>query len=267
MSPSNTSFFFISDAFYPSSCFHKVIPLLQARGYYVRALDLPSMNPVLKEKGKTPGLYDDANYVREVVSGPLDDLREGSNVILVACSYGSAVAFEACKGITAEERRQKRKGPSSGGQLKHLVLLSSVLAEPGPTIEELVGASIPIDPKTHLPVTHIDPFDVELAGPVLFGALPAEEQEYSAAAGMSISSKIFFEPLTFPAWKKVPTTVIIGNKDLAMPSEKQHEYFDKAVERGVPSLRKVVVEGGDHMLMLSHPDRVVQVCLEAAGDA
>jgi hypothetical protein len=27
----------------------------------------------------------------------------------------------------------------------------------------------------------------------------------------------------------------------------------------------VVVEGGDHLTMLSHPEEVVKVCLEAAG--
>ncbi|CAO2657749.1 Nn.00g038750.m01.CDS01 [Neocucurbitaria sp. VM-36] len=269
MSPSNTAFFFVPGAFCPASYYDKVASLLKARGYSARALDLPSMDLALKDAGKTPGLYDDAKYVRENMSDVLDDLREGKDVIIVASSYGGAVTFEACNGITADERRESGKGTRSGGELKHLVLLGVLLAEPGPTVKELVGANVPVDTDSRMPnaATHIDAIDPTIAGAVLCGSLPREEQEYYGAMGKSICAQAFNEPLTFAAWEKVPTTLIIGDKDLALAPEKQHEYFDKAVEKGVPHLKKVVIEGGDHLPMLSDPEEVVKVCLEAAGDA
>ncbi|KAJ4373803.1 hypothetical protein N0V83_002542 [Neocucurbitaria cava] len=267
MSPSSTAFFFVPGAFCPGSYYHKVVSLLQARGYYARALDLPSMDPALREAGETPGLYADADYVRENVSGPLD---EGKHVIIVASSYGSAVTLEACKGITAGEREVNRKGMGSGGELKHLVLLGVLLADAGPTVTELISGVVSVDDTdARMPgvVTHIEPNDVGLTSAVLCGSLPKEEQEYYGAMGKPISAKAFNEPLTFAAWEKVPTTLIIGDKDLALAPERQHEYFDKAVGKGVSHLRKVVVEGGDHLTMLSHPEEVIKVCLEAAGDA
>jgi pimeloyl-ACP methyl ester carboxylesterase len=267
MSPQSTAFFFVPGAFCPGTYFHKVVDELRSQGYYARALDLPSMDTKLKEKGELPGLYADATYVREAILGALDHSHESKNVVLVASSYGGAVAFEACKGITAEERRETRTGQDGGGILKHLVLLGSLLAEPGPTAQELVGAPIPDDPETNRPVSHINALDTGLAGAVLCGSLPKEKQEYYGAMGKAISAQAFLEPLTFAAFEKVPTTLVIGAKDLALPPEKQHEYFDKAVERGVNGLRKVIVEDGDHLTMLSNPEVVVKVCLDAAGDA
>lgn len=271
MPPSNTAFFFVPGAFCPGSYYHKVVSLLQARGYYARALDLPSMDPALREAGKTPGLYADADYVREQVSGLLDDdVREGKDIIIVASSYGSAVTLEACKGLTTEERDVSRTGMGSGGELKQLVLLGVLLADAGPTVTELISGVMSVDDTdARMPgvTTYIEPADVGLTATVLCGSLPKEEQEYYGAMGKPISAKAFNEPLTFAAWEKVPTTLIIGDKDLALAPERQHEYFDKAVGKGVSHLRKVVVEGGDHLTMLSHPEEVVKVCLEAAGDA
>jgi pimeloyl-ACP methyl ester carboxylesterase len=270
MTRSNTAFFFIPGAFCPASYYDKVVSLLQQKGYHAQGIDLPSMDPIRREKGKTPGLYDDARHVHHIISGPLDDLREGSDVVLIASSYGSAVAFEACNGLTTSERAKSRKGQGSGGQLKHLVLLGALLAEPSPTVAELIGANVPgNDMENHMPsiATHVDPIDPAIAGHVLCGSLPEEERNHYGAMGRPICMQAFLQPMTFAAWEKVPTTLIIGGKDRALAPERQHEYFDKAVERGVKGLKKVVIEGGDHLPMLSAPEEVVRVCLDAAGDS
>ena len=265
---SNTTFFLIPGAFCPGYFYHKVVSLLEARGYHAHALDLPTMDPVLKDEGKPPGMYDDATYVREKVSKSLD---EGHNVILVGSSYGSAVTLEACKFNTVVERKAIKKDNSSGGELKHLILLGGLLAEAGPTVKEVVGGSTPNEAdsmEAHIPATatHLPPIDPTIAGAILCGALPKEEQDHYIAMCKPISIGAFNDPLTFTAWEGVPTTLIIGDQDLALAPEKQHEFFDKAVRNGVPNLKKVVLEGGDHLPMLSDPEAVVKVCVEAAGD-
>lgn len=263
MSSPKVTFIFIPGGFCPAHFFHKVIPLLQSRGYDAQAIELRSTDSTLRKREERPGLYDDGTHVRESVLKVLD---EGSDVVLVASSYCGSVAFEACKGITMAERRKEQK---SGGELKHLILLGSLAAEPGITVQELVGANVPVDTEVRGSdgpgVTHIMPPPLELVGAGLCASLSKEEQEKYGSMLRPMSAQAFLEPMTFAAWKEVPTTVVIGDKDAVLAPEIQHDYYDKAVAGGTKGLRKVVIEGGDHLMMLSHPEEVVKVCLEAAG--
>jgi pimeloyl-ACP methyl ester carboxylesterase len=263
MSSSKVSFICVPGGFCPGHFFHKVVPLLQSRGYDAHALELPSIDSTLKQYGERPGMYDDGTHVRNTVTKVLD---EGSDVVLVASSYGGAVAFEACKGITAAERRKEKK---SGGELKHLILLGSFVTEPGKTVQELVGANVPVDTEVGDSdgpvVSHSMPPPPALVGAGLYASLPEEEQEVYGNMLRPMSTQAFLEPMTFAAWKEVPTTMVIGKNDVVLAPEIQHEYYNKAVEGGTKGLRKVVIEGGDHLTMLSHPEEVVKVCLEAAG--
>jgi pimeloyl-ACP methyl ester carboxylesterase len=253
MATPNTTFIFVPGAFSPAHYFHKVTSLLASQGYSARAVDLPSMDASLRDQGKQPGMYDDAAHVRSIITASLDD---GHDVVVVGSSYGGAVSMEACKGVKRDQ-----------GELKHLVLLGSLLADTGFTIKELIGGNLPIDVEAEMPdsAAYVEPIDPAIAGMVLCGSLSKEEQDAYAAMGKPISAKAFLDPLTFAAWKEVPTTLVVGSKDLALPAEKQVEYFDKAVEKGAKEARKVVIEGGDHLTMLSYPEEVVKVCLEAAG--
>ncbi|KAF2034509.1 alpha/beta-hydrolase [Setomelanomma holmii] len=258
MPPSSPTFICIPGAFSPSTYFHKLVSHLTSLGHTVQAIDLPSTDPSVRAQGATPGLYADAEYVRNSASSALD---AGHDVILVANSYGSAVAMEACKTITPSERTESGK---TGGQLKHLVLLGGLLMDTGITVQELLGdKGPPVDMSVS--VTYIEPIPPVIAGAMLVGSLPKEEQEQYGAMGKAICVQAFLEPLTFAAWKEVPTTVVVGANDAALAPEMQSEYFEKAAEKGVKGLRKVVIEGGDHLCMLSHPEEVGRVCLEAAG--
>jgi pimeloyl-ACP methyl ester carboxylesterase len=255
MSPQTTTFIFVPGAFSPSHYFHKVLSLLHSRGYTTSlALDLPSMDATLHAQNLTPGLYADASFVRDTIT---THLSSGEDVILVGNSYGGAVASEAAKGLI-HPNQAKQDGK---GALKHIILINSLMADTTFTIADLVGGNLPLD--TSSPT--IPPIDPSYAGSVLFPSLPLAEQIELANMGIPISSKAFLEPLTYAAWRDVEYTVVIGGNDVPAPRERQEEFYDKAVGSGAKGARKVVVEGGDHLTMLSHPEEVVKVCLEAAG--
>jgi pimeloyl-ACP methyl ester carboxylesterase len=253
MSPPNPTFIFVPGAFSPAHYFHKVLSILHTRGFTTSlALDLPSMDPTLHAEGQTPGLYADASLVRDTATS---FLTSGQDVILVGNSYGGAVSQEASKGLVGA-------GQGNGkGQLKQIILINSLMCDAGFTIADLVGGNLPLDTSTK----YIPPIDPAVAGHVLFPSLPKAEQDEYAAMGKQMSALALLEPLTFAAWKEVDFTVIIGEKDVPAPIEKQVEFYDKAVEIGVKGARKVVIEGGDHLAMLSHPEEVVKALLEAAG--
>jgi pimeloyl-ACP methyl ester carboxylesterase len=253
MSPKNTTFIFIPGAFSPSHYFHKVLSLLHSQGYTASlAIDLPSLDASLHSAGETPGLYADAAFVRDTAT---THLTSGRDVILVGNSYGGAVASEAAKGLIIPKQDGK-------GELKHVILINSLMADVGFTIADLVGGNLPLD----LSGPTIPPIDPLYAGSVLFPSLPKDEQDELAKMGKAMSSSAFLEPLTYAAWRDVEYTVIIAGNDVPAPPEKQMEFYDKAVGSGAKRARKVVVEEGDHLTMLSHPEEVVMVCLEAAGE-
>jgi pimeloyl-ACP methyl ester carboxylesterase len=253
MSPPNPTFIFVPGAFSPSHYFHKVLSLLHTKGFSTaQAVDLPSMDPELHAQGQAPGLYADASFLRDIASSCL---ASGQDVILVGNSYGGAIAQEASKGLVNTSVGEGK------GQLKHIILLNSLMADAGFTIADLVGGNLPLDTSTK----YIPPIDLAFAGAVLFPSLPKAEQDEYAAMAKQISAQAFLEPLTYAAWKEVDFTVIISGNDVPAPAERQVEFYDKAVKLGAKGARKVVIEGGDHLAMLSHPEEVVKACLEAAG--
>jgi pimeloyl-ACP methyl ester carboxylesterase len=253
MSSPNPTFIFVPGAFSPAHYFHKVLSLLHKRGYTTSlALDLPSMDASLHADGQTPGLYADATFVRDTAAS---FMASGQDVILVGNSYGGAVSQEASKGLVGQGNVHGK------GELKHIILINSLMADAGFTIADLVGGNLPLDTSTK----YIPPIDPAVAGHVLFPSLPKAEQDEYAVMGKQMSALAFLEPLTFAAWKKVNFTVVIGANDVPAPMERQVEFYDKAVGIGAKGAKKVVIEGGDHLTMLSHPEEVVKVCLEAAG--
>jgi pimeloyl-ACP methyl ester carboxylesterase len=244
MSTTTPTFICIPGAFCPAHYFHKVLSLLQASGYDAHAIDLPSMDVSLHEKGERPGLYTDAAHVRSFINS----LPEAQDVILIGSSYGGAVALESCKDIVT--------------RVRHVVLLCSLMADEGFTIASLTGGNLPIDPSVS---PYMPPMPASVAAPLFFPSLPQAEQDELAAMMKPLCAQALLDPLSFAAWKEVGTTSVVGDKDAAMPMETQVQFFDEAVRDGAKGARKVVVEGGEHLVMLTHPDLVVRVCLEAAG--
>ncbi|WP_435819221.1 alpha/beta fold hydrolase [Micromonospora ureilytica] len=64
-------------------------------------------------------------------------------------------------------------------------------------------------------------------------------------------------PATEPAWKTIPVWAVIGTEDRVIPPARQEEMMKRA---GADITR---IDAG-HLGLISHPDEVTEVILEAA---
>ncbi|KAF1952698.1 alpha/beta-hydrolase [Byssothecium circinans] len=250
MAAKNTAFLFVPGAWCPGYYFHKVTEKLEAQGYETKSID----NATLGKQEIAPPLEDDLNRVRSVAASFLD---RGKDLVIVASSYGGFVTSESCKTLVKSARKD------SPGELKHIVLLGSVMPEVGERMKDLVErAPLPESADEH---SWVEVLDAEQNYQQLFGSLPEDEGLKYGKLAKAQSMRSMFEPLTFAAYEHVPTTMVIPGRDLVLPPEFQDSMFERAVKRGVKGLRKVVLEEGDHLPMLNVPDECVRICLEAAA--
>lgn len=248
-----TTFLCIPGAMCPGYFYHKVTEQLQAKGFEAQYID----NRTLGRQSIPPGLEDDVEQIRTVATALLD---AGKDVILVGNSYGGALASEVCKTLIPTARPDA----TASGVLKHLVILSSFLPLEGETMKVLAqSALLPDDPDEQ---QWLGPFPAEMAYAAFFPRVSTEEGPKYAAMTNAQAMKPLFQPLTFPGWKYIPTTYVVPENDQAVLPELQHQQFRRAVgSGGNKSLREVVLEGGDHIPMLSSPEEVVRVCIECAA--
>ncbi|KAF2241764.1 alpha/beta-hydrolase [Trematosphaeria pertusa] len=252
MSHSTTAFLFVPGAWCPSTYYSKVVSLLTAQGYTAFAFNLPSCG----KKDTVPTFADDVTHIRSHATSLLD---AGKDVVIVGNSYGGFVTLESCKGLAKKDREADGK---TGGTLKGIILIGSFLAEVGNTMKELTAGHVPLPPDLSDP--WIEPVPGDAGYRFLCGSLPEEEGLKWGNMVRAQCVAPFVEPLTYAAYEEVPTTMVIGGKDVALPPDVQHESFRKAEERGAKGLRKVVIEGADHCAMLNSPEEVARVCVEAA---
>jgi pimeloyl-ACP methyl ester carboxylesterase len=83
--------------------------------------------------------------------------------------------------------------------------------------------------------------------------LPADAARLAAAAQRPVTDIAFGEPATEPAWKTIPTWFVYGDRDTAIPP-KLHAFM---AERARPRATSVV-EGASHVVMISHPEKVIE---------
>ncbi|KAF2271156.1 alpha/beta-hydrolase [Lojkania enalia] len=247
------SFILLPGAWCPATYYEKVTPKLESLGYETIALDLPSVGK--KPDSPPASAYDDANFVRAKIT---ELSNQGKDVIICANSYGNFVAFEASKGVSKADRQASGKP----GGVVHLIVLDFLLAPIGKNVQEVIFPHIPVDGSK--PVEdYLEPsMPVEVGGKFLFGSLSDEEQLHYGKMVQPHSAKSFTNPLTYAAYEHIPTTCVIGELDLALKPELQHESVDAAIAKGVGKIKKVVLQT-DHIPMLAHPEEVVKVCEEA----
>ncbi|KAB5566209.1 Alpha/Beta hydrolase protein [Coniochaeta sp. 2T2.1] len=254
------AFVLVPGAFCLPTQFDRITPKLQQLGHHVEPIHLPTVGRAFFEKtSRIASIPDDAEHVNSTVASLAD---KGYNVVLVGSSYAGMVITEAARGLSRAER-----GPNTGA-LIGLVYLGSLLPPVGVTIAEIFGGKGPPAPSADAEPTFMDPHPVEVAAQLLHSDLPAEEALHYAGMVDVFSSRVNGDACTFAGWKTVPATVVIGSRDLAVKPDLGHEYVKRAVEtleaEGKPVTVKKVVIGADHMMMVSQPDRVVEILLEAA---
>jgi pimeloyl-ACP methyl ester carboxylesterase len=232
---------FVHGAFADSSSWNAEIKALQLRGYNAVAAPDPLR-----------GLSSDSDYVRaylKTISGP---------IVLVGHSYGGAVITDAAVGVP---------------NVKALVYVAAFVPDAGESVNDLVqkypGSGI--GPTTTSVVPFADPgapngqnVDIYIKQAdfrqVFAGDVDAATAADLAATQRPLALTGQLGPSGVPAWKTVPSWDLITLDDHAIPPAAQQAMAARAHAH-------VEQVHSSHAVMVSHPDAVLGVVLEAAAHA
>lgn len=216
----------VHGAFADGSSWQKVIPLLLKAGLKVVAVQ----NPL-------ESLESDVAATNRAL-----DLAEGP-VVLVGHSWGGVVITEA--GVHEK--------------VKSVVYAAAYTPDVGQSlVDTLKGYPEPAGRKGYAPDSK-GYLKLSDDGVFTYFApdLSRAEQEIVAATQGTYNRIAPTQPVTKAAWRKNPAFVLVSGNDLIIPPEMQRERAKliKATVAEVPS---------SHVVMLSHPDAVARMILEAA---
>ena len=221
----DTTVVLVHGAFADGSSWNKVIPLLQAKGLKVVAVQNPLSS-----------LADDVVAVQRVV-----DAQTGK-VVLVGHSWGGAVITQA--GVS--------------DKIKALVYVAAFAPSEGEALGT-VGKDFPLPPG--IPTLKPDAAGFVTLTPESYAAnfaqdLPAATTAVLATGQGLFPAKAFEEPITVAAWKSKPNYYIVASKDRMIDPGLQQAFAKKlnAVTTTVPT---------SHVPMLSQPKAVADVILAA----
>jgi pimeloyl-ACP methyl ester carboxylesterase len=218
----------VHGAWADGSSWEKVTPLLQARGIDVVAVQL-----------HLSSLVEDAAIVRRAMEG-----RTGK-VLLVGHSYGGAVITEA--GVD----------PKVGA----LVYVAAFAPGDGESVNDLVSpfppapwtAGIVPDSAGYLKLT-------TPAYQTYFASDLGKEQSAVLASSQGPTSQsVLLGKITNAAWKSKPSYWALSDSDQMIPAAFQD------AEAARMNARVTVLRGAGHTVMLSHPQEVAKLILDAAA--
>jgi len=224
----------VHGAFAESDSWNGVIRSLQAQHYPVIAAANPLRSPSF-DAAHVGGIVDS-------VKGP---------VVLVGHSYGGSVISAAAQGKS---------------NVKALVFVAAFAPEAGETAAGLSGKypgstlAPTLAPPVALPDGGKDLYIQQDKFPAQFAAdVPASDARLMAVTQRPITEAALNEPATAPAWKDVPSWFVYGDRDKNIPPAAQ-DFMAKRAR----AVKTVVVKGASHVVMVSHPDAVAKLIMEAA---
>lgn len=220
---------FVHGAFADGSSWAKVIPLLQAEGYNVTAVQ----NPLTSFSDDVAA----TNRALAMQTGP---------VILVGHSWSGVVITEA--GID----------PKVVG----LVYVAAFAPDVGEVVSDL-GKSYPPPPALASPIIDKQGFmslPTDAFVKHFASDLPAAEARVLAAAQGPIIASAFGTKVSNAAWKKKPSWYVVAKFDEAIPPDEER-FFAKRMKATTTELT------ASHLAMLSKPKDVAAVIKEAAAKA
>lgn len=198
---------------------HWVIP-----GWHLDTVDLPSV----AAKGEARySLTDDVSAVRQ-------HLSSSGPTVVVAHSYGGAVATQAAAGLAA---------------VRHIVYLAAFQLDIGESLLGLAGGRPQwwiVDEDTIFPDNPVDTF---------YSDVSPELAEWATARLEPLTYSAVTEPLSAAAWRDIPSTYVVCEDDRALARAAQ-EYM---------AARATTVKHltSSHSPMLSQPLVVGRIITEA----
>jgi pimeloyl-ACP methyl ester carboxylesterase len=232
--PETPTVVLVHGAFADASSWNGVIPLLQAKGVTVTA----PANPLR-------GIATDSAYIAAVleqIEGP---------VVAVGHSYGGAVITNAATGAKnvvalvyvaafAPDESETLGAVEAGS--KDSVLNSALVPRHYPTADGGSATEFSIDPAK--------------ARDAFAGDLSDEQAALIAATQRPIAELAFSEPSGPPAWKDRPSWAVVATGDRAAGTDVVRSMAERAGA-------KITEVEGSHVIMISQPQAVTDVILEA----
>ncbi len=230
MSAPQATIVLVHGAWHGSWCWERVTPLLEARGFIVRTVDLPSV-------GSPPDPRTDLSADAAAVEAVVDTCK--TPVVLCGHSYGGMVISR----VKAE-------------RIAHLIFICAFVP--------LEGQSL-ITTGTGRPASWIELLEGGLMRP---DAARADEVFYSncdpgsrawAKSKLRLqSTATMMETVGRPTWRDVPSTYVVCMDDKALPAEMQRSVF-------APRASEVVELQADHSPFLSQPQALADVLAARAS--
>jgi pimeloyl-ACP methyl ester carboxylesterase len=224
----------VHGAFADASSYAPVTSRLLKRGFKVVVPGVPNRS-----------LLGDAAYVASLVRGV------GGPVVLVGHSYGGAVITMA----GTEEN------------VKALVYLSGYALEEGESLGELqggfpdskLGAALVFTPSPLADYDEKNPdvtVDVEKFPEVVAADVDPDLAAVLASSQRPLAGLAFAEKATAAAWRTKPAWAVVSSSDTTINPDVERFGYRRA---GID----FVEIDASHMVMLSHPDEVVDIILQA----
>jgi pimeloyl-ACP methyl ester carboxylesterase len=216
----------VHGAFADGTSWSKVIPLLEAKGYHVVAVQ----NPLTS-------LTDDVEATQRIIA-----LQDGP-VILVGHSWGGAVITQA------------GDDPKVAG----LVYVAAYAPEAGQSANDASGPYGLTEGQKQIRVDN-EKFASMTSDGILNDfaqGLPMAERELVFAVQGQSYGPMFAEKLTVAAWKTKPSWVVISADDRMLPPAMEDAQAKKI---GATSVRLQTC----HLAMLQEPEKVAEVIDDAA---
>jgi len=251
---SNVTFVLVPGSFSTPIFYDKVTPILTSQGYTFK--EAPLLSAAKASSGRQPPatMQEDAAQIHSVIESVLD---EGNDVVVAVHSYGGFPGTEALKGLGRAGRP-----PSKGTAVIGIVYIVSFLPPVGSSLRDLMHDYQSEPFKSGLPGQYFL-FDGRM-GPAVFNDLTdeAEIRRYVAAM-IDHSSDSFGGKLSYAAYKDIPSTFILPENDLVVPTSFQHEMVELAVRDG-GRVKKIAVPGAGHAVNVSRPELVAEALVDAA---
>jgi pimeloyl-ACP methyl ester carboxylesterase len=232
--PDTATVVLVHGAFAESASWNGVATRLRSVGYTVVA----AANPLR-------GVRSDARYVADIVNG-ID-----GPVVLVGHSYGGAVISDAgtmadnVKALVFVAAFAPAEGETSAG-------LSTLY--PGSTLGEALAAPVMLDDGGR------DLYIEQARYPAQFAAdVPHNEAALMAIAQRPVTEAALNEAAGPPAWSTTPSWFVYGSADRNIPEAALSFMAERAGAR-----RTLRVEGASHSIMVSEPEAVADIIIEAA---
>jgi pimeloyl-ACP methyl ester carboxylesterase len=219
----------VHGAFADGSSWSKVIPILEARGFHVVAVQ----NPLTS-------LADDANATRRIIA-----MQDGP-VILVGHSWGGAVITEA----------------GDDPKVVGLVYVAAWMPEIGTTANQTSEpfGPTPVLKEIKVDAQHFASLSEEGVINDFADGLPMAERRLVLAVQGQTYGPMFDEKLTHAAWKSKPSWHVISTNDRTLSPAMEE---DEAKRSGGVAVMLPTC----HVAMLQEPVKVADVIAQAADNA